>query len=197
MNERYSRQILFREIGREGQEKLLNSRVLIVGCGALGASHAEMLARAGVGKLRIVHLRLFQTRLQNDLLVVYDEYSDRNDAIRTRAYLLNQNQKRLEQCQPPHFVSINRWRGLTPVAVLPGSNSPAAFFASVETNGQSFTIYSRNRPVHSYPLPVYNDGKARLARIVLTPVALTADLTIIGGYLFLYAWASGALNCVH
>lgn len=143
------------------------------------------------------HLRLFQTRLQNDLLVVYDEYSDRNDAIRTRAYLLNQNQKRLEQCQPPHFVSINRWRGLTPVAVLPGSNSPAAFFASVETNGQSFTIYSRNRPVHSYPLPVYNDGKARLARIVLTPVALTADLTIIGGYLFLYAWASGALNCVH
>jgi adenylyltransferase/sulfurtransferase len=37
MNERYSRQILFREIGREGQEKLLASRVLIVGCGALGA----------------------------------------------------------------------------------------------------------------------------------------------------------------
>ncbi len=54
MNERYSRQILFPEIGREGQEKLLNSRVLLVGCGALGAAHAEMLARAGVGHLRIV-----------------------------------------------------------------------------------------------------------------------------------------------
>src|SRR3954447_4398531 len=54
MNERYSRQILFREIGREGQAKLLASRVLVVGCGALGASHAEMLARAGVGHLRIV-----------------------------------------------------------------------------------------------------------------------------------------------
>jgi len=54
MNERYSRQILFPGIGPEGQEKLLQARVLLVGCGALGASHAEMLARAGVGRLRIV-----------------------------------------------------------------------------------------------------------------------------------------------
>lgn len=37
-----------------GQEKLLASRVLILGCGALGASHAEMLSRAGVGNLRCV-----------------------------------------------------------------------------------------------------------------------------------------------
>ncbi len=54
MNNRYSRQILFDGIGKDGQEKLLNSRVLLVGCGALGASHAEMLTRAGVGFLRIV-----------------------------------------------------------------------------------------------------------------------------------------------
>lgn len=54
MNERYSRQILFQQIGKSGQEKLLNSRVLLVGCGALGASHAEILARAGVGFVRIV-----------------------------------------------------------------------------------------------------------------------------------------------
>ncbi len=54
MNERYSRQILFSEIGEAGQEKLLQSRVLIIGCGALGAAHAETLARAGVGFLRIV-----------------------------------------------------------------------------------------------------------------------------------------------
>ncbi len=54
MNNRYSRQILFNEIGKSGQEKLKNSRVLLVGCGALGASHAEILARAGIGFLRIV-----------------------------------------------------------------------------------------------------------------------------------------------
>ena len=54
MNERYSRQILFSGIGKEGQRQLLQARALIVGCGALGSAHAESLARAGVGKLRIV-----------------------------------------------------------------------------------------------------------------------------------------------
>lgn len=69
MNERYSRQILFREIGREGQEKLLKSRVMLVGCGALGASHAEMLARAGVGTLRIVDRDFVEyTNLQRQTL---------------------------------------------------------------------------------------------------------------------------------
>lgn len=53
MIERYSRQILFNGIGVEGQKKLLRSRVLIVGCGALGSAQAESLARAGVGTLRI------------------------------------------------------------------------------------------------------------------------------------------------
>jgi molybdopterin-synthase adenylyltransferase len=69
MNERYSRQILFREIGKAGQERLLGSRVLLVGCGALGASHAEMLARAGVGHLRIVDRDFVEfTNLQRQTL---------------------------------------------------------------------------------------------------------------------------------
>src|SRR5919206_4257235 len=52
--ERYSRQILFEGIGEEGQRRLRAARVLVVGCGALGSAQAEMLARAGVGSLRIV-----------------------------------------------------------------------------------------------------------------------------------------------
>ena len=53
MHERYSRQILFNGIGPEGQRRLRRSRVLIVGCGALGSAQAESLARAGVGRIRI------------------------------------------------------------------------------------------------------------------------------------------------
>ena len=52
--ERYSRQILFSGIGEEGQQKLLDSHVAIVGCGALGSFHAAALARAGIGRLTIV-----------------------------------------------------------------------------------------------------------------------------------------------
>jgi adenylyltransferase/sulfurtransferase len=69
MSERYSRQILFREIGSQGQEKLSEARVLLVGCGALGAAHAEILARAGVGFLRIVDRDFVEyTNLQRQTL---------------------------------------------------------------------------------------------------------------------------------
>lgn len=53
MNERYSRQMLFPPIGKEGQKKLREKHALIVGAGALGAANAETLTRAGVGKLTI------------------------------------------------------------------------------------------------------------------------------------------------
>jgi molybdopterin-synthase adenylyltransferase len=52
--DRYSRQILFSGIGTEGQSRLAGSRILIIGCGALGTAQAESLARAGIGTLRIV-----------------------------------------------------------------------------------------------------------------------------------------------
>jgi molybdopterin-synthase adenylyltransferase len=52
--ERYSRQILFQPIGSQGQEKISAGRVAIVGCGATGSAIASLLARAGVGTLRII-----------------------------------------------------------------------------------------------------------------------------------------------
>jgi molybdopterin/thiamine biosynthesis adenylyltransferase len=52
--ERYSRQILFSGMGEDGQRKLLASSAVIVGCGAIGASAAQLLARAGVGRLRVI-----------------------------------------------------------------------------------------------------------------------------------------------
>ncbi|CAN5350081.1 molybdopterin-synthase adenylyltransferase MoeB [soil metagenome] len=78
MNERYSRQILFNQIGKNGQEKLLNSRVLLVGCGALGASHAEILGRAGVGFLRIVDRDFVEfTNLQRQTLYSESDAKER------------------------------------------------------------------------------------------------------------------------
>ena len=53
-NDRYSRQVLFKEIGEAGQEKLAQSRIVILGCGATGSALASLLARSGVGMLRIV-----------------------------------------------------------------------------------------------------------------------------------------------
>src|ERR1700730_17510653 len=52
--ERYSRQILFSGIGEAGQERILASSAVLVGCGALGTVVANLLVRAGLGRLRIV-----------------------------------------------------------------------------------------------------------------------------------------------
>ncbi len=51
---RYSRQILFKPLGEEGQKKLLQSRVTVIGCGALGSLSSSLLVRGGVGFVRIV-----------------------------------------------------------------------------------------------------------------------------------------------
>lgn len=52
--ERYSRQILFQPIGKTGQQKLLHSRAVIVGMGALGTVIANHLVRSGVGSIRFI-----------------------------------------------------------------------------------------------------------------------------------------------
>lgn len=52
--DRYSRQALFHGIGEGGQQKLERSSVVVVGCGALGCNIANLLVRAGVGKVRII-----------------------------------------------------------------------------------------------------------------------------------------------
>jgi molybdopterin/thiamine biosynthesis adenylyltransferase len=54
LKDRYSRQELFRPIGKEGQQSINRKHVLLIGAGALGAGNAEALVRAGIGKLTIV-----------------------------------------------------------------------------------------------------------------------------------------------
>jgi molybdopterin/thiamine biosynthesis adenylyltransferase len=52
--DRYSRQMLLAEVGAEGQRRLLKSRALVVGCGALGTHASSFLVRAGVGEVTVV-----------------------------------------------------------------------------------------------------------------------------------------------
>lgn len=77
--DRYSRQMRFTELGEAGQRRLLASKVLLCGCGALGTVLAETLARAGVGFLRIVDRDFVEySNLQRQIL--FDE-SDVRDQL--------------------------------------------------------------------------------------------------------------------
>src|SRR4051812_3052536 len=72
--ERYSRQTRFGGIGEKGQLRLLDSRVTLCGCGALGTVLANHLVRAGVGHVRIVDRDFIETHnLQRQLLFDEDD----------------------------------------------------------------------------------------------------------------------------
>jgi molybdopterin-synthase adenylyltransferase len=79
MEERYSRQVLYEEIGERGQRHLAKGHVAVVGCGATGAAAAALLARAGVGTLTLVD-RDFVEESNLQRQVLFDE-ADAREAL--------------------------------------------------------------------------------------------------------------------
>src|SRR5690606_33979455 len=75
---RYSRHLLLPEVGEEGQQKLLGSRVLLLGAGGLGSPAALYLAAAGVGTLGIVDMDVVdESNLQRQILHNMDRIGER------------------------------------------------------------------------------------------------------------------------
>ncbi|PYS73615.1 MAG: thiamine biosynthesis protein ThiF, partial [Acidobacteria bacterium] len=69
---------LFAGIGEEGQRRLAAARAIIIGCGALGSAQAEVLARAGVGKLRVVDRDFVEfSNLQRQTMFTEDDAANR------------------------------------------------------------------------------------------------------------------------
>lgn len=91
--ERYSRQTRFPQLGVEGQKRLMESRVTICGCGALGTVLANHLARAGVGHLRIVDRDFIETHnLQRQILFDEKDVAEnlpKSEAAARKARLIN------------------------------------------------------------------------------------------------------------
>ena len=80
--ERYARQIRLPEIGSEGQRRISDGSVLLIGCGALGSTIANNLVRAGVGLLRIVDRDVLElNNLQRQVLFDEDDVQGFNGSI--------------------------------------------------------------------------------------------------------------------
>jgi adenylyltransferase/sulfurtransferase len=106
VDDRYSRQILFNGIGEQGQQRLTAARVLIIGCGALGAAHAESLARAGVGQL-LIAVRDFvePSNLQRHTLFTESDAEQRMPKAIAAAHHLRQINSEIQI--EPHVIDVN------------------------------------------------------------------------------------------
>jgi adenylyltransferase/sulfurtransferase len=94
---RYHRQMLLPGFGEEGQRRLLASTALVLGCGALGSLAADLLARAGVGRLVIVDRDFIElTNLQRQVLFDEQDVADaipKAEAARRRIARINSQVK--------------------------------------------------------------------------------------------------------
>ena len=78
LTSRYVRQIIYRNMGPDAQRRLARSRVVLIGCGAMGGMQANIMVRAGVGWLRIVDPDVAELdNLQRQVLFDEDDVADR------------------------------------------------------------------------------------------------------------------------
>jgi sulfur carrier protein ThiS adenylyltransferase len=89
--QRYNRQILIKEIGIRGQEKLQCSKIAIIGCGGLGSTTIPMLAAAGVGELVIFDDDIVSISNLNRQIMFKESDIGKKKASLTKEFILNLN----------------------------------------------------------------------------------------------------------
>lgn len=105
--ERYSRHILLEEIGMEGQLKLKNARVLVIGSGGLGCPVLQYLAAAGVGKIGIVDYDVVENSNLQRQILFGEKDVNKNKAETARQKLTIQNPYIELQAYPYKITSEN------------------------------------------------------------------------------------------
>src|SRR5688500_418313 len=105
--ERYSRQMRFYGVGEDGQKRLRDAHVTLCGCGALGTVLANVLARAGVGFIRVIDRDFVEpSNLQRQVL--FDESDVANNLPKAEAAAVKLRQINSAITVEPIVADINR-----------------------------------------------------------------------------------------
>jgi molybdopterin-synthase adenylyltransferase len=150
---RYHRQMLLPEIGAPGQERLAAARAAIIGCGALGCTLADLLARAGVGNLHIIDRDVVElTNLQRQTLFTESDAAaglPKAEAARRRLASIN---SQIEiHTHTADLTARNAERLLQPV-LSPCRGQPAALLLDATDNFQTRFLLNDVSVKHATPL---------------------------------------------
>lgn len=165
MIDRYSRQILFKPIGENGQKEIGQKHVLIIGCGALGTANADHLARGGIGKLTLIDRDYVEySNLQRQQLFTEEDVLDQVPkaiAAKNRLSKINSHVKIDAQVMDATSISLmplltdvdlvidatdNFDIRLTINDLLQKHDIPWIFGSCVGSTGMSFTILPNQTP---------------------------------------------------
>ncbi|MBI3653905.1 MAG: ThiF family adenylyltransferase [Acidobacteria bacterium] len=165
VQERYSRQILFDPIGEAGQARLLESRAVIIGCGALGAVQAETLARAGVGQMVLVDRDFVEeSNLQRQIMFEESDARERlpkaiaaarrigrvNSDIHVEAVVTDVNFKNIEELIADADVVLDGTDNFETRYLLNDAcvktNTPWIYGAAVGAYGLTMTVLPHQTP---------------------------------------------------
>jgi hypothetical protein len=122
-----------------------------------------------------------------DVLVQYTETRDSDEKQWRRTYWLHQNEQRINERRKPRFVPEQTAKGLVSIPVLAPFGDTTRMlgckvYALNSTNRGSFTLYEAGgQKLSECQLPVYCDASGRVKQVLLTPVCVVADCTIVGG----------------
>ncbi len=136
------------------------------------------------------NLELFHSAKRQDVLVRYDELRG-TEKTRRRAYFLRESESRLKERRKPIFVSVGKAKGLAPIPFLaPGTNLPPqqGLYAISNTNRYDFVLFSGPSPIGYYYLPVYQRHIDQAAKVLLTPLAVLGDATIVAVPIAFILW---------
>lgn len=140
------------------------------------------------------NLRLFESPEKQDILVQYDEWQELKEKLKKRTYWLGTERQPFANPHKPRFVSSGATEGLLSIPIYNSADSltqtNAVLAAVTRWNPTGFTLYSGDRVLGYFVLPVYDNGSSTTKKVLLTPLAVTADAAIIAAYLYLLAMSS-------
>jgi hypothetical protein len=135
-------------------------------------------------------LGVYEVPEKKDFLIIYDDLGPSQDTVVSRAYFLESNRTLTQRAEKPQFEDPERAKVGVPIPVVDSTNlidyrlvGSAPYV--VRENNQRFSLYREgNTLVGDYDLPTYPTSAGTVKRVLLTPITLTLDATIIGGWLF-------------
>ena len=144
----------------------------------------------------VATLKTFQRPPSDRLLVSYDERREKDSSVRRRAFFLPDSAKALASQGKPAFTSPTPGAGWLEVPVIVASEPAPAepLYLKLAADNKSFTVVRNGGDDGPHQLPTYVDQSSTAFRVVMTPVAIVADVTGVALFLgvgMLYAVALG------